>query len=1050
MNRIQRPYSLLKPAELTIGPTTVIEEPTIWDLGLLKDHGPLVIDFETTGLDVIDPGFQVVGMGFADSSCPNGVYFSFKNNPNKSFMKGLLAKLCRRQLIAHNVCYDAAVLERLCRDYEMPSTLSPDWPWYLDTISLYFHLSQHEWQGQSYSLKNAQVDVLGWDSRGDEELVSWLKLNGFSKNEMWRVPDDILGHYGCLDAQSTWQLYSHLAPQIEKPFPDTWNFIINEEIKYHYRAIVEMRFRGIWVDEAGLQEYAADVTADAEQIIAFLTHDSEATPWIESRSEKYEMMFAAKEPPKLTKTGKVSVRWQKWNDKLATFNRYEWLNFNSKQQLRELFYGALYSHTEVKPVLSFSGEQRTTKAGLPMWTTTIQGPNERIEHEWFSAKPEVPISKELLPKLGMAGKALHEYNRLTKLLGYVHSMLDSLRDGIHHGSLRPLGTMTGRCAGNSYNLVDGVESKVNLQQLPKDYGYLKCLKARPDHVLVDADVCYHPETEILTKRGWKTFDKLNKQDYVMQVNHKTLEGSFIKPSRIIWKDYDGALYTVGNRRGSLSVTSGHKMLYVGQRHKTRKDKENLRWQGPVDEGIPSSGCHLATAIQSNDGKRYPVHEIWMACMLQADGSLNKKATKNKAYRIEVSKPRKREKIEELLCRKGITKPPRKGQNLESETWYGVRFNSDLLTEKFLNLTNICRSQRDTVFEALAFWDGSVEGRRCMFTTTNQKQAEEVQTYFVTAGYEASIKYKKRPKKEHKDYYIVTINKNDRIRIRPEIDQKAEPYKGKVGCVTVEAGFVLVRHKGQCFVSGNCALEPGVLAELSQCPEYMKLYGPNAKPNDIYLFVASKTQALGERVRKYGYDPDSPTPEAIQATKKNAKKDRSIAKVFHLASGYGAGAGKIFKTLQSQGVTDITFDMAKQMHSDYWQLFKRVKEFEQELLDERKDNGGWFLDGLGNPVTVGKWKEIDTLNTNIQGTGHRILVKHIANVMKLRDKHNISFHMTIPDFHDEVTVECHESVKDEVVALFNEAEQLTNKQLGGMVYFKIEPEVCYTFADFKCE
>ena len=736
MSSLQRPYSLLKPANNVANETNVqvITNPGLFDLDMLKGSGPLVIDWETTGLDMIDPDFRAVGLGFADKHYPHGVYLSVRN-VNESFMKLLIKRLCARELIAHNVTYDAAVLERLCRDYGMPSTLSPDWPWHADTVSLYFHLSQHEWQGQRYSLKQAQIDVLGWETRGDVELDAWLTENGLKKGDMHRAPDEILGHYGCLDAQSTWQLYEHLVPQV-KEFPDTWHFITQEEIKYHYRSIVEMRFVGIKIDKQRLELYQDSKSKEAELILAELQQDSEATPWIEARSDKYEMEFMESEPERLTKTGKTAVRWTKWEAKRLEFDRYAWLNFNSKQQLRELFYGYLYSHGPVQPVVGFQGEQRSDNAGRLLWKVSILGPNNTvIEHEWFSKTPEVPVSKELLPKLGPVGKALHSYNTINKLQGYVSSMLDSLRDGIHHGSLRPLGTMTGRCAGNSYNEVDGVVSKVNLQQLPKDRGYLECLIARPGNVFVDADVT--------------------------------------------------------------------------------------------------------------------------------------------------------------------------------------------------------------------------------------------------------------------------------------------------------------------------SLEPVVLAELSQCPAYMTLYGPDAKANDIYLFVAANTAALGPRITKYGYDPNNPTPEAISITKKKSKSDRDIAKVFHLSSGYGAGAKKIFKTLKSQGVA-ITIDQAEEMFADYWKLFKRVTEYTKELASERADNGGWFLDGIGNPVTIGKWKEKDILNSCIQGTGHRILVKHIANVMKLRDERQIPFDMVMPDYHDELVVECAKGNESRVMSLFNDAERLTNKQLGGKVYFKIEPEVCKDFADFKCE
>jgi len=721
-----RPYSLLKPAYTgQYGPRSdyrIASDADWWNAKAIVDRiiGPVIVDFETTGLNILAPDFRVVGIGIAGKNLEGGIYFGLKDGANP---KELLKALLRRELVAHNVCYDAAVLERLCNAHNLPSTLSTSWPWKWDTISMYFHLSQHEWDGQSYGLKAAQVDVLGWEDKGDVELDAWLKDNGLGKNDMWQAPDAILGKYGCYDVQSTYQLFEHLLPQLEA-FPDAVTFISEVEIPYHYRAIVEMRFYGIKIDTAKLSALKQELEANIEAFHSRFMNHEQVQRWVAGIDSIKLGELIDNEPPKMTKTGKVAARWTKWKEKVDNFEEGSWVNTNSKAQLRDLFFSHLYKVSEVRPVIGWDGSQRAFKGGKLLWEVDIITEEGKITHEWAAKTSDIPVSKELLPKLGEVGKMLFNYNLDVKLLGYVKGLEDSLVDGVHAGQLRPLGTISGRCAGSG---------GVNLQQISKDPRYLECFVAREGCTLIDADVT--------------------------------------------------------------------------------------------------------------------------------------------------------------------------------------------------------------------------------------------------------------------------------------------------------------------------ALEPCVLAELSECPNYMKLYGPDAKPNDIYLFVGANTEAMGPTLRSLGYDPDNPTPEAISKTKKTLKKERGIAKVLHLSSGYGAGAGKIWKTLLSQGV-ELSFDDAKRIHADYWNLFKRVKDYEEELKELRANNGGWILDGLGLPITIGKHKLKDILNTLIQGTGHRILVRHIANIMKLRDETKLPFNMWIADFHDETIVECKDEVVNDVMELFNKAEHLTNEELGGTIYLKIEPDQGKDLRPFK--
>jgi len=240
-----------------------------------------------------------------------------------------------------------------------------------------------------------------------------------------------------------------------------------------------------------------------------------------------------------------------------------------------------------------------------------------------------------------------------------------------------------------------------------------------------------------------------------------------------------------------------------------------------------------------------------------------------------------------------------------------------------------------------------------------------------------------------------------------------------------------------------ALEPVVLAELSGCSSYMSLYGPNAAPNDVYLFIASKIPQFRKEVLDAGYDPDRPTREGITAAKKTCKRVRSICKLIHLAAGYGAGTGKIHASLNEQGI-DISFAEVEKIRDMYWKVFEGVVQFRDRLTRSWKANRGYFLDGLGTPVTVGGDYEKDILNRCIQRTGHMILTKYLyhLNAPKARP--------VVVDFHDETIWECKIEDKEEVLRQFRDAWIKTNNELGGIIPLSGTPEAHSSFWGFKGE
>ncbi|OIO24625.1 hypothetical protein AUJ14_05845 [Candidatus Micrarchaeota archaeon CG1_02_55_22] len=74
--------------------------------------------------------------------------------------------------------------------------------------------------------------------------------------------------------------------------------------------------------------------------------------------------------------------------------------------------------------------------------------------------------------------------------------------------------------------------------------------------------CYDPETEVLTRDGWKRVADVGKSDLVCTLDSKTEKIVYQKPLNLFSYSYVGKMYRVKTKRVDLLVTPNHKLLYA--------------------------------------------------------------------------------------------------------------------------------------------------------------------------------------------------------------------------------------------------------------------------------------------------------------------------------------------------------------------------------------------------------------------------------------------------------------------------------------------------------
>ncbi len=279
-------------------------------------------------------------------------------------------------------------------------------------------------------------------------------------------------------------------------------------------------------------------------------------------------------------------------------------------------------------------------------------------------------------------------------------------------------------------------------------------------------------------------------------------------------------------------------------------------------------------------------------------------------------------------------------------------------------------------------------------------------------------------------------------VNPNLVQ-APKSKGFLECFVPEEGNVLV----DCDFS---SLENVVLAELSKDKSLMELYGPKAKANDGYLFTGSQLPKIGEKILAAGYDPKNPTLEGIANAKKICKKERSIAKVVVLASSYGAGVGKILKTLNLSGI-DITYDQVKKIHEGYWEIFSGVKRYEAKLQEEWRDNDGYMTSKLGYPIACAEKKEKDLINRQAQRLGHDCCMIWIEIFTSMLDEEGIPWKPYVIDWHDQSIVEVPKEHAERVAEIMGkDSFDVLNNILQWEVQLKGDPQIVNNLAEAKIE
>lgn len=567
--------------------------------------------------------------------------------------------------------------------------------------------------------------------------------------------------------------------------------------------------------------------------------------------------------------------------------------------------------------------------------------------------------------------------------------------------------------------------------------------------------CYDPATEILTQRGWVAFPELTDDDLVMQVDPTTRAASLVRPTARQVLDYRGDLQHVTSEQIELLVTPDHRLLV-----ETRAGAVQV-----VTAATWTSDRKHFNAVQFPGGRSdlTPDQVRWLVAV-QADGSWA-----SGGIDLTFTRTRKIERLTALLETLGVVAPWR----VDASGRHRMRLPGDhplvqlamtyLGPEKVFGswILTLSRPALAAFAEEVWHWDGCITVRS-QYCSVVRANADWVATACSLVGHRARLR--EYTNAGGTRAWVVDVTRRD-YSWSTGATVTPVPYTGKVYCVTVPTGMVLVRRQradGRVMtsVSGNCQnipsdqryrkcfiptpgyrfvvldfsqIEPRLSAQVSMDDVYVQTFQDGA---DIYLRVAEAM--LGRTVER----------DAEGNLTAEWKLLRKIFKVVVLAMAYRMGPQKLHDTLTlaledaitAGQIEAPTYEYTRDLHRRFLEIHVGIRTYQQlceQLADPKTPSRPKLYDAYaGEPVT---WIEApcgrrrffrsdatDTYtaaaNSPIQGCSATITKYAMALVQDYIDEHGIDAYL-LNSVHDELVWEVRE---DQALAFAPECKRLMEK------------------------
>ena len=315
--------------------------------------------------------------------------------------------------------------------------------------------------------------------------------------------------------------------------------------------------------------------------------------------------------------------------------------------------------------------------------------------------------------------------------------------------------------------------------------------------------CFHPDTEVMTRMGWKRIIDLAPGEAVAAADPSyggNINLSWQVPSQVFSKPGPSSLIHLKNEGIDLRVTDDHRMLaFCNARGKVGSPKVVLPEEMASVRYWANAGVLGAGTLDLDENL------LRLAVATQADGNY---PVGGRQIRFGFTKQRKIDRMLDLLA-------PHAGGYTVSRTSQGATqfvLNAELADKvrpildrkmfpiEWLELTPACRT---AVMDEVPHWDGHVRENWAMwkYTSTLKQNVEVLQALATLSGHKTRVTV--RPASgSHAAQHEISVKRQHLTR-GGNLSVERIAYDGEVVCLSVASSYVVVRDGGVPVVTGQC-------------------------------------------------------------------------------------------------------------------------------------------------------------------------------------------------------------------------------------------------------
>lgn len=352
--------------------------------------------------------------------------------------------------------------------------------------------------------------------------------------------------------------------------------------------------------------------------------------------------------------------------------------------------------------------------------------------------------------------------------------------------------------------------------------------------------CYDEKTEIMTATGWKYFKDLQEDDLVAQVDDNHV-ATYVKPLEIIKQDYKGLMvhFTDEKAKVDLCVTPNHRMVWESTNVRTKLVTTKV-----VDAAHSLVGYNYLKIRRSPKNQNLNKNLTWLERLkiaFQADGSFQSDHDKTInlgqisgkcSIRFTFTKTRKVARLK-WICENGNFRHKlSREKSRPGQVVFYVWVDKDIILSKRLNWIpkqgDLCSQWSQEFIEEVSHWDATIRNEgQIKFDSTVEEAATIIQYVGIAAGYGVLKSFGLDLRKPHfSNVHTLHILKNPLI-TTVAMTKNVIHYSGKIYCVKVPTGKILVRRNRATAISGNSGDPVKILIgdndAKSGSPEYKGAY-----------------------------------------------------------------------------------------------------------------------------------------------------------------------------------------------------------------------------------